>query len=502
MEDLIMNIGKRFLSLFIAVVVAGSWVGQAEAQSGHFSAATLGMGGTGTAYLDTYHANFVNPANLMLNSETKPSVSVGLVGGISATAGGSLLNISAYNKYFTTGEVVDVDKALDDWFGTNQANKRRVGIELDVIPLGGSWRGEEMSFSLAFRNRTLINSSVNRGYSELILGGLSEERFGDPTPVNFSSDLLMFSEVSAGFSMQVMELPSLLGIGENVRVYAGAAPKYIVPHYTSGIDFNSILEVTQSEVVHDFAYTFQTVGVLTKQFQDYHDASQSDNFNGTLGDFVEPDASDLTEVQGSGYGIDLGGTIEMDLAGPLANFFSWAKGEKKLRVGLSVSDIGSITYDNNAGSFSADRTFTWDGIDFEDGFGEAFTDSVSKEIYLNYEPGSKQSIDKKLPTKVHFGTHLQAGKLSFAVDLTKGVNEAGMNTSRVAAGVGAEYKLLNFIPLRAGYRTGGLTSSSVTAGTGLEFRNFEFTVGALIVPDSQNRGTSYGGAWSGLLFRF
>jgi len=497
-----MSISKKLFSLVIAIGISVGATSWATAQSGHFSASSLSMGGTGTAYLDTYHANFVNPANLMVNSEMKPSTSVGLLGGISATAGGPLANVSVYNDYFTTGDVVNASAALNAWFGSDASMSKRMGAEVDVIPLGVAWRGDRMGFSLALRNRSLFSGSMNRGYAEVLLAGVTEERFSQGKPVNFASKGVLFSEVSAGFSYQVMELSSLAGFAENVKIYAGAAPKYIIPHQTSSIDFNSTLEVNNNEIVHDFEYTFQTVGNLTSQFQDYYSASQDNNFDGSLGDFVEPDGSSFTEVQGSGFGLDLGTTIEMDLAGPIAKVFSFMKGPKKLKVGLSVTDIGSITYDNNAGSFTANETFTWDGVDFEDGFDDALADSISKEIYLNYQPGNEESITQKLPTKVSLGTHLQVGKLALALDFQKGVNEVGMNSKRVAFGIGAEYKLFNIIPLRGGYRTGGLTSSSFTFGTGIELRNFELTVGALTVPNSENRGSGVGGAWSGLVFRF
>lgn len=495
---------KRINQIFIlcVTIVALGWGTVAKAQSGHFSAASLSMGGTGTAYLDTYHANFVNPANLMLNSNSKPSMSLGLLGGISITAGGPLLNISAYNKHFTSGNVVNSESALKDWFGPNMSTSKRMGLELDMIPIALSWRGNNMAFSLALRNRAFFTGSMNRGYAQVMLSGVTTEHFSKPQPVDFSSKGVIFSEVSAGLSYKVLELPELLGIGENVKLHAGIAPKYIIPQYTSGIDFNSTLQVTENEIIHDFQYTFQTVGSLTSQFKDYYNASQEDNFTGSLGDFVEPDGNDFAEVQGSGFGFDLGGTIEMDLTGPVADLFSGIGGAKKLRVGLSVTDIGSVSYQNNAGSFTANETLNWDGVDFEDGFDEALGDSLQKQIYMNFEPGNKDKIVEQLPTKINLGGQLQVGKLAVALDVSKGLNDAGMNSRRVAVGMGAEYKLLNVIPFRAGYRTGGLTSSSFTFGTGIELRNFELTVGALTVPNSSKHGTGLGGAWSGLVFRF
>ncbi len=492
---------KYFFTLVfgIGLILVGGSV--AVAQSGHVSAKSLSMGATGTAYLDTYHANFVNPANLMLNADTKPSTTIGLLGGVSATAGGSLMNISVYNEHFTTGNVVGAS-ALDEWFGTSMANSRSMGMEVDLIPFAGSWRGDKMAFSMAFRNRVLFTGSMNRGFSEILLTGISQDRFADPQPVNFGSKGIAFSELSAGFSYQLLQLPNLFGLAKNVKLHAGAAPKYLIPHYTSGIDFNSTLQVIDNEVIHDFNYTFHTIGELTNQFEEYYQARQDPNFDGEFGDYVDPDGSSFSDVQGAGVGLDLGGTLEMDLAGPLAGAFSWIGGEKTLRVGLSVTDIGSLKYNQNANSFSADETFIWEGIGLEDGLSDNFADSVRKEIYGNYEPGDQEEVVEKLPTKMNFGTHLQAGKLGFSLDMQKGLYEVGMNSQRLALGLGAEYKLLNIIPLRAGYRTGGNTSSSLTFGTGLELRNFEFSVGALTVPNSESRGTGVGGAWSGLVVRF
>lgn len=493
---------KRLFVLFVTIGIVLCLGTTLKAQSGHYSASSLSMGATGTAYLDTYHANFVNPANLMLTNGDKPSASFGLLGGISATAGGPLLNISAYNKHFTTGQLVNSQQALDDWFGTDPSVDTRLGLELDIIPVAASWRGDEMGFSLAFRNRTFFSGAVNRGYAELILAGISQERFSEPKPVNFSMKAVALSEVSAGFSYKVLELPALPFLGENVKIYGGIAPKYIIPHYTAGLDFNSTLQVTDNEIIHDFDYTFQTVGELTSQFRQYRSDSQNEDFDGSLGDYVEPDGDAFTAVQGSGFGVDLGGTIEMDLAGPAAQVFSWIGGEKSLRVGLSITDIGSVSFTDDAGSFSADDSFTWDGLDLEDGFDGALADSIRNDIYLNYQSGNEDKVVEKLPTKLNLGGQLQLGKLAFALDFSKGVNDQGMNSRRVALGLGAEYKLFNFIPLRAGYRTGGLMSSSITFGSGIELRNFELTLAGLAVPNSEKNGSGMGGAWSGLVFRF
>jgi len=120
-----MNFLKQLALFLIAAGFLLGWVSTAQAQSGHYSAQSLGLGGSGTAYIDTYHANFVNPANLMLNADTKPSTSIGILGGVSAMAGGPLMNVSVYNKHFTSGDVVGPE-ALDEWFGTAMGKKKRM----------------------------------------------------------------------------------------------------------------------------------------------------------------------------------------------------------------------------------------------------------------------------------------------------------------------------------------------------------------------------------------
>lgn len=54
---------KLIFTVFLALSAAS-----VVAQSRHFNSATIGMGGGGTAYVDGYHANFLNPANLMINN--------------------------------------------------------------------------------------------------------------------------------------------------------------------------------------------------------------------------------------------------------------------------------------------------------------------------------------------------------------------------------------------------------------------------------------------------
>ncbi len=205
------------------------------AQSRHYNSATLGMGGGGTAYIDGYHANFLNPANLMIQTANRPKRSLGLVGGVGLRAGGSLLNVNVYNQYLTTGLTINGqvrEDMLNDWFGSDDSNTRDLAATFSVVPFGFSNRGNKTAFSLATRVRTTQDLTVNKGLMELAFYGFDSGNFSSPVPVNFNSRTLSFLSVSVGFAMElpipltglVEKLPFINGI----KVYAGAAPKYIL----------------------------------------------------------------------------------------------------------------------------------------------------------------------------------------------------------------------------------------------------------------------------------
>ena len=506
------------LAVFVGLLGTSSVYGQV----GHQTASNLAMGGGGAAYLDGYHANFVNPANLMLNEGMKPRFSLGLLGGLSTNAGGSLLNVGVYNKYFTSGLTISdqiASDALNRWFGGNSGNMRGAGFQLDVIPLGSSYRTEQWAASAAFRSRVLVDANLSRGFAELGIYGLDGEVFSEPTPVDFSVEALGFYEVSMGYSRKLLTIPSLFGFAENVKVYAGIAPKLLLGAHNSRLNFNStlVLEgVSQNEIDrirHEFVYTFETTGSLSNQLTEFYNDRQSMDKIPDIGDYLDPKGGDVYQVKASGWGFDLGGTVELDFAMPLLG--SVFKGKEKLRVGLSLTDIGKISFKDKVGKFKADDVLEWEGFEFDedtideefDGDRDAYmesvlTDSIAAEIYGSFAPQNIEKIVRPLPTRVNFGAQLVMNRLSLSMDLGKGFVENGINSRRLSLSTGIEYRLFGFLPFRGGMRTGGQASTSYSAGFGVELKNFDFSFAASTVINSENRGSAAGAAWSGIVLRF
>lgn len=514
----------RFVAILIVIATVAFGIPSGiKAQSTHMTSVNLALGGGGTAFVDSYHANFINPANLMLNEGRKPRFSLGLFGGISTNVGGSLVNLNVYNEYFTKGWTISgdlADEVLGKWFGSSSSDMRNVGMQLDIVPFGTAYRSDNWAIGAALRSRLLVNSGVSRGFAELGIYGLDGDVFADGRAVNFIAEVLGFYEASIGYSRRLLSIENLFGFARNVKVYAGIAPKLLIGAHNSRLNFNSILQIqgaSQNEIDlirHQFTYSFETTGSLSDQLNNYYQDRQSMNEPPDLGDYIEePDPADFYDIKASGWGFDLGGTIEMDIDVPFIG--AAFRGPEKLRVGLSLTDIGQVSFTEKVGRFAADDVLEWRGfaldqetIDQEfDGDRKAYlesvlTDSIATEIYGSFAPRQIDRITRALPSMVNFGAQLIMRKLSFSIDLSKGFVEQGTNSKRFSFSTGIEYKLLGFMPFRAGMRTGGISSTAYSAGWGLEFKNFEFSFAASTVPKSLNYGSSAGVAWSGFLFRF
>ncbi len=494
----------------------------AEAQSSLQTPVNLGMGGGGTAYIDSYQANFVNPANLMLNGAERPSVSVGILGTFGVSSGGSLVNIDVYNRYLTQGLTIRDDVAndmLDEWFGRDLDRFRSVDLDIGYIPAGTAVRTNSWAVSAALRNRVLADIEMNRGSAELIMLGLNSSTFGEGKPVNLNFETVAFSELSFGFAT-ILAGRQESSARSNRVLYAGIAPKILFGHHASGFNLDSRLTVQEAAdqqsagIMHDFTYTMEASGQLADQLNEYYMERRVGGNPVKSGDFIDLQPADFYGIQSIGFGLDIGATLEMKLDESFLDL-PLLRGEKTLRAGLSLTDIGVIQFGSRSGVFSANGLVDWQGSNFdqdlidsefngssEDYFESVLVDSIGSDIYGNFSPQQGASVSRNLPASVNLGMHLAVGRLGLAFDTGKGFNDRGINSRRMYAAFGAEYKFFGFWPIRTGIRTGGYSSNSIHVGTGLEFKNFEFTVAASTVPRSRRYGSGAGAAWSGFIFHF
>lgn len=520
------NMKNLITALTTLCIISTVWMmtpNTVSAQSRHLTAQNIGLGGGGTAYQDLYHANFVNPANLMINHSKRPPVTVGIAGGIYSNVGGSLINIKTYNDYLTTGQVIEgatADAMLNQWFGENSSDYRSMNMDVGVVPLGITVRTKNWSVSATSRVRVLGNSGYSRGLADLIFRGFDSDHFAEAQAVNSTQEYLVYNEVSAGFAMTILRRDRLFGFGRNAKLHIGVAPKLLMGINYSRLNLDSSLQIEDASaqqnarLTHNFRYSIDVAGDLSDQLAEFNEM-RVQQMNPDIGDYLNPTAEDLTSFKGSSLGFDVGATLEMDIDHLSAFNLGIFRGEKKLRIGVSVTDIGSVTIDDRARTFYAADNFVWEGVEYnseiidqqfngDDGkyFESVLKDSIGTEIYGNLITSEHSKFSKPLPMMVNVGTHLLLGKFSVMVDVGTGYYSVGTNSERMHLAVGTEYRLLNRIPLRVGYRTGGHSSATYHAGTGLEFRNFEFSAGIAASPNSEAYGTGLGAAWSGLVIHF
>lgn len=501
---------KRLITLALLVL----FVQQTDvlAQNKHYNSMTLGMGGGGVAVIDGYHANFLNPANLMLNDGRVPSTQVGLLGGLGVHAGGSLLNINVYNEYLTKGLTIEGqtrEDMLDAWFGSNSSNTRDISFTNDIVPFGFSKRTKKAAFALATRVRTMQDITLNKGAAEVYFYGLDSDKFSNPVPFNLNSKTLSYAEVSVGYAM-ALPIP-LEGLIESLPfineldLYAGVAPKFLFGLQSFELDFQSTLEVnsplaTGNTIIHDFDYTIYTYGDIATQLNNFVQDKES-NPDAVVGDYLDYSGSDIGTL-GSGFGLDLGITIDMDVSLPVLNALD---DKQELRLSVAVSDVGSISYDNNPHQFTGSSIFTFDadagGQEVGD-FYDNLSDSLSNDVYGDFNSSASGAKTYDLPGTFSFGAALLVGKLTTSLDVSFGFNELGNNSKSSIMTLGAEYRFLDFIPIRLGTRLGGGTSTAFSFGTGVDIKNLEFSVSAMTVTDSSVGGAAATMAVSGLVLRF
>lgn len=489
------------------------------AQGHHATSVNTALGGGGSAYITGYHATFINPANLMI-SDRDTRINFGVVGGIQSAAGGSLVNIKLYNRHFTKGHTIDTERALlisDEWFGACPLSTSKAAFGVDMVPLGVSYRRDDMAFSIAARARTLGSTNVSKGMFELALTGLNTQVFHDPRKVNFNTELLAFWELAFGFAMQVWQNTERNAPG-TMRVYAGVAPKILFGLSYAKMDLDSRLQVTgreaESSVVHDFEYNILTTGNLTDDLTAYYQERRvRGNKDAILGDYLEDSFSDLGGRQGAGFGLELGATFEWymrDVSLPVIG-----TGPQILRASFSLTDLGGINFRKNPGNFRANDSFLWEGLtvdfdyideEFEGDFSNyleyVLEDSIGSDIYGNFSPRDVSNLRVGLAPMFHLGGSLTMGRLGVMLDIGKGINNRGVNSRRFYTALGTEYRVLKALPLRLGLRAGGYSAVNLSAGTGLDLKNFEFSLGVMTTPSSARGGMNLSAAWSGLVFRF
>ena len=308
------------------------------------------------------------------------------------------------------------------------------GVSLETAVLGG--------IGFAVIEHAGANITLSRDFFDMIyLQGLPSNTkyvFDVPHLKTWS-----YREYNISYGRQLpVKIPFLKNL------FAGAAIKIIrgygifqTTKNNSSIENKSTLDSTgTNSLIGNFDFAAQRAGV--------------DFFNN---DTVKQSFTLFPSPVGKGTGFDIGISSEF-LNG--------------LVVGLSVTDIGKITWEKNVLQTTGGGQITINGNI------NGLQDSVKNVVKGKNSAG--ESFSTSLPTVLRIGATVESNKVPFlifvpghlllAFEYAQGFNESLGNTTKPRISLGAEYRIIPFLPLRTGLVLGGNDKARWAFGFGLDFR--------------------------------
>lgn len=201
---------------------------------------------------------------------------------------------------------------------------------------------------------------------------------------------------------------------------------------------------------------------LTGQFNTRMIRSSIDEINN--GKDSSQTVSPFPNPAGKGLGFDLGVSGEL---------------RKGIRAGISITDIGSITWTRNTKENLASAN-----LDLTNPTSQEQTDSLKNAFEGTENPIGEFSTS--LPTVLRIGAAFQLDNIGWVhlpgqqlvmVDYEQGFNSMPGNCTRPRLAVGTEWRLISILPFRTGISMGGADRFNWAAGFGLDLNAFNLNIG-------------------------
>jgi hypothetical protein len=398
-----------------------------------FTACSRGLDAVGT-----------NPANLAAHDDGTVTLSLLPFG---VHVGTDFMTLQLYNDYFT-GEtteegrvgrhLTDADKqrilgSFPDGIGTfvADAEARAIGLTLRFEDFG--------MFALSVTERVAVSAKIPHDYAEFLLYGNPPGSVYDFSGTSASAIWMREYELSFGTSLPAPDFLKALQVGASVKLVQGFG-YYQVDRFdtrlTTGVDgeLNGSIDVAGHASGIDAIFNSENAG-------------------------FEP----FPSPAGSGLGFDLG------VASDVTDY---------LRVGLAVTDIGSIDWNQNVKEMSSRAD-----IHLNDPMSSAQRDSIENAVTGESHTG--QNFSSALPMTFRAGVEVQLnnvpgmksilwGTWLLAMDYNQGMVNAPGAVQAGRFSMGLEFKPWSFLPLRGGVSFGGTDYNNVALGFGLHFGVIDF----------------------------
>lgn len=409
----------------------------ALAQLTNPSAASVGMAGSYTVMARGLSAAYWNPAGLAMPGSPGFSISILPVNAIAGLDPVSLSDIAEYDDTIIPNEVKQewLDEIVAE--GSQQGNGG-AGVTYLAMSI---WR---LGFQVG--TSTVATADIDPGVARLLLFGNAD---GDTAiEITAENNDMNFGIVSTASLSYAQPLTISLGPLPDQHFALGATVKYSVGHFlVSGFDNGSRADVDPLEVVVEFPVIMSFA---------------PDSVEG-----VEAE-EESTWNKGSGLGLDVGAM--------------WQGGIFSAAVSLQ----------------NLINTFAWNEDDMWYSPGEVLFNEDTTTSNFDARPLSEapeelraRLDDLAYPPVVSVGGAVRLPMLTVSGEIRHRAGESLSLETGTHAGVGAEFRPVRFIPIRAGVATvnGGF---NLGAGLGLELGVFNLNVAGN--RRSSDLGTDYVGA--------
>ncbi|MVN77381.1 hypothetical protein GO988_13680 [Hymenobacter sp. HMF4947] len=411
----------------------------AQNELSNFSA--TGRGGVANTFAIDYQALGINPANLGREGGSLFSFTVGEVG---AGVGSQSLTNSQFKKL-----VFHASDALSGAERTalvaNLTSNNALNLNADATALGLAVHLPAGLGGLAFSVHQRLSGHVdlNQNSADIIVNGQNAaivqqyyDAAGNPrsgsTPPLLSAaldgtamQLALTNEFNIGYGLEVLDVPGV------IKLTAGAGYRYL-----QGL---GIADVRIS------GGSFTAYSSLSPAFDiNYSQALQGNpNFNYQNG-------GKLTPV-GTGHGFDLGLAAEVG---------------KVVRLGASITDLGSMTWTGNVLTVN-DQQLKFPQYTGPQDYGviRNLVNQFANDQQSLFTYQAAQEYKAKLPTKLRLGGGVRISELFEAgLDVTLPLNKVAGNLPSPFVGAGLDYKPVHWVRLSTGVSGGAGYKASLPLG--------------------------------------
>ncbi len=425
----------------LAALLAVPAAVQAQNELSNFTA--TGRGGVINTFAQDYQALGINPANL--GREGAPTVAFTIgefgVGGASRSLSKTLFKHLLFDSTQPIGKA-EKSELLQGLTGENALN-----FNFDATTFGISVSLPNGYGGLAFSNRQRVGAhlALNQNAADVIVNGkyaasLQPYYPVDPATGNPAGTGTAAPLVSAFLNGTAIQLAwtSEYNVAYGVQVVDQEALKLSV-----GAGYRYIQGIGVADVRADggslSAYT-----ALSPIFKvNYGSLATSSNFNYETGSGLHP--------VGKGHGYDAGLSAELG---------------KGLRLGVSVTDLGKMTWTGNvvtAADQKLQRT-TATGLQTYDVLTEIVNQfDADQSSLFTYQAAQERTA--QLPAKLRLGAGYRVSSLfEVGVDYTAPLNKVAGNLTSSFIGVGVDFKPVSWIRLSTGVSGGSGYGTSLPLG--------------------------------------